>query len=109
MIDRLSSFAECDGTVSGWRRAAEFSSHRIPGNGEERDVLLIFDLCARSRPLLAQQSRSFLAYEFGGRGFGGRRASMMSPRQLKEVIQVAYRNVGSVASLGAPVGGEVYR
>ena len=32
----------------------------------------------------------------------------MSPRQLKEVIQVAHTNVGSVASLGALVGGEVH-
>jgi hypothetical protein len=43
------------------------------------------------------------------RGFGGRHAPMMSPRQLKEVIQVAHTNVGSVASLGALVGGEVDR
>jgi hypothetical protein len=45
----------------------------------------------------------------GARGFGGRHAPMMSPRQLKEVIQVAHTNVGSVASLEALVGGEVYR
>jgi hypothetical protein len=32
-----------------------------------------------------------------------------SPRQLKEVIQVAHRNVGSVALLGALVGGEAHR
>jgi hypothetical protein len=32
----------------------------------------------------------------------------MSPRQLKEVIQVTHTNVGSVASLGALVGGEVH-
>jgi hypothetical protein len=50
-----------------------------------------------------------LETEFGARGFGGRHASMMSPRQLKEVIQVAHINVGSVASLGALVGGEVHR
>ena len=43
------------------------------------------------------------------RGFGGRHAPMMSPRQLKEVIQVAHINVGSVASLGAMVGGEIHR
>ena len=43
------------------------------------------------------------------RGFGGRHALTMSPRQLKEVIQVAHINVGSVASLGALVGGEVHR
>ena len=47
--------------------------------------------------------------QFGTRGFGGRHASTMSPRQLKEVIQVAHTNVGSVASLGALVGGEVHR
>jgi hypothetical protein len=34
---------------------------------------------------------------------------MISPRQLKEVIQVAHLNVGSVASLGALVGCEVHR
>ena len=43
------------------------------------------------------------------RGFGGRHAPTMSPRQLKEVIQVAHINVGSVASMGALVGGEVLR
>ncbi len=43
------------------------------------------------------------------RGLGGRPAPMMSPQQLKEVIQVAHTNVGSVASLGASVGREVYR
>lgn len=32
----------------------------------------------------------------------------MSPRQQKEVIQVAHSNVGSVASLGALAGGEVH-
>jgi hypothetical protein len=41
------------------------------------------------------------------RGFGGRHAPISCPRQLKEVIQVAHKNVGSVASLGALVGGEV--
>ena len=46
---------------------------------------------------------------FEARGFGGRRAPTMSPRQLKEVIQVAHINVGSVASLGALVGGEDHR
>jgi hypothetical protein len=50
-----------------------------------------------------------LEYLFEARGFGGRHAPMMSPRQLKEVIQVAHTNVGSVASLGALVGGEVHR
>jgi hypothetical protein len=43
------------------------------------------------------------------RGLGGRHAPMMSPSQLKEVIQMAHTNVGSVASLGALVGGEVFR
>jgi hypothetical protein len=41
------------------------------------------------------------------RGFGGRRALPVSPRQTKEVIQVAHTNVGSVASIGALVSGEV--
>ena len=50
-----------------------------------------------------------LETQFGARGFGGRHASTMSPRQLKEVIQVTHTNVGSVASLGALVGGEVHR
>src|SRR5450432_1831720 len=61
------------------------------------------------KSLLASQSRSSSIYHFGARGFGGRHAPTMSPRQLKEVIQVAHINVGSVASLGAPVGGEVHR
>jgi len=47
--------------------------------------------------------------QFEARGFGGRHASMTSPRQLKEVIQVAHTNVGSVAPLGVLVGGEVHR
>jgi hypothetical protein len=50
-----------------------------------------------------------LQISFGTRGFGGRRALTISPRQLKEVIQVAHINVGSVASLGALVSGEVLR
>jgi hypothetical protein len=45
----------------------------------------------------------------GVRGFGGRPAPAMSPRQLKEVIQVAHIYVGSVASLAALVSGEVGR
>jgi hypothetical protein len=36
-------------------------------------------------------------------------APMASPRQQKEVIQVAHINVGSVASLGALVWGGVLR
>ena len=50
-----------------------------------------------------------LAVSVWARGFGGRRAPTVSPRQLKEVIQVAHTNVGSVAPLGALVGGEVHR
>ena len=61
------------------------------------------------KSLLAPQSRSFLEYLFGARGFSGRHAPKMSPRQQKEVIQVAHTNVGSVASLGALVGGEIHR
>jgi hypothetical protein len=50
-----------------------------------------------------------LSVDFGARGFGGRHAPTMSPRQLKEVIQVAHTIVGSVASLGALVGGGILR
>jgi hypothetical protein len=50
-----------------------------------------------------------LSYQFVARGFGGRHARMTSPRQLKEVIQVAHINVGSVAPRGALVGGEALR
>ena len=50
-----------------------------------------------------------LDYQFGARGFGGRHALTSRPRQLKEVIQVVHSNVGSVASLGALVGGGVLR
>jgi len=46
---------------------------------------------------------------FLARGFGGRCAPTISPQQLKEVIQVAHTSVGSVASLGALVGGEAHR
>jgi len=60
------------------------------------------------KSLLSPQSRSFLNHQFGARGFGGRHAPTMSPQQLKEVIQVAHTNVGSVASLGALVDGEVH-
>jgi hypothetical protein len=56
---------------------------------------------------LAPQWSSFLGN--GARGFGGRHAPTMSPRQLKEVIQVTHINVGSIASLGALVGGEAHR
>jgi hypothetical protein len=58
---------------------------------------------------LAPQFEAFFGYRFGARGFGGRHAPAISPRQLKEVIQVAHTNVGSVAPLGALVGGEVHR
>jgi hypothetical protein len=51
----------------------------------------------------------YWGYVFEARGFGGRHAPTMSPRQLKEVIQVALTNVGSVAPLGALVGREVHR
>ena len=46
---------------------------------------------------------------FEARGFGGRHAPTLSPRQLKEVIQVAHTNVGSVAPLGVLVGTEGFR
>jgi hypothetical protein len=39
----------------------------------------------------------------------GRPASMMSPGQLKEVIQMVHTNVGSIATLGVLVGCEVLR
>jgi len=58
---------------------------------------------------LAPQFRAFFEHEFSARGFGGRHALTVSPRQLKEVIQVAHKNVGSVAPLGALVSGEVHR
>jgi hypothetical protein len=61
------------------------------------------------KSLLASQSRSFLEYLFWARGFGGRHAPMMSPQQLKEVIQVAHTNVGRSRLKGALVGGEVHR
>jgi hypothetical protein len=48
-----------------------------------------------------------VANRFAARGFGGWHAPTISPRQLKEVIQVTHIEVGSVASLGALVGGEV--
>jgi hypothetical protein len=50
-----------------------------------------------------------LVHKNEARGFGGRHAPTISPQQLKEVIQMAHTNVGSVASLGALVGGEVHR
>jgi hypothetical protein len=61
------------------------------------------------KSLLGPQHRSFLEYQFGARGLGGRLVPTISPWQLKEVIQVTHKNVGSVASLGALVGGEVLR
>jgi hypothetical protein len=70
-----------------------------------RDSYLRHTLKSSLRP----QSGPFSSYQLGARGFGGRHALTMSPRQLKEVIQVAHTNVGSVASLGALVGGEVHR
>ena len=91
--------------------------------------MLYFDVCSvAQRPLTRmvgrEQVRSALAVRVPQRGFvtvvilgisgwarglGGRHAPRMSPRQLKEVIQVTHTNVGSVASLGALVGGEVHR
>ncbi len=50
-----------------------------------------------------------LVCRFEARGFGGRHAPMRRPRQLKEVIQKAHINVGSIATLGALVGGEARR
>ena len=61
------------------------------------------------KSLLAPQSRSFLVYHFLGAWLRWAARAELSPRQLKEVIQVAYLNVGLVASLGAPVGDEVHR
>ena len=58
---------------------------------------------------VAPQSERYVVYHFAARGFGGRHALNMSPRQLKEVIQVAHTNVGSVAPLGALVGTEAFR
>jgi hypothetical protein len=75
---------------------------------ESRNLRLFLRL-RTEKSLLESQSRSSLFYRFGARGFGGRLALTMSSRQLKEVIQVAHTNVGSVASLGALVGGEVHR
>lgn len=40
-------------------------------------------------------------------GFSGRHALTISPRQLKEVIQVAHLKIGSVASLDVLAGNEV--
>jgi hypothetical protein len=75
-------------------------------------------VCAGDRLLLDQPRLEIftraaipgiLDISVSARGFGGRRALTISPRQLKEVIQVAHINVGSAASLGALVGGEVHR
>jgi hypothetical protein len=56
-----------------------------------------------------RQTGSFLGDLFGARGFGGWRALIVSPLQLKEVIQVAHTNVGSIAPQGALVGSGVHR
>jgi hypothetical protein len=47
-------------------------------------------------------------HEFVARGFGGRHALVSAHGNCKEVIQMAYLNVGSVASLGALVGNGVH-
>ena len=52
---------------------------------------------------------SILGNQIGRAASVGGTRRRMSPRQLKEVIQVAHTNVGSVASLGALVGSEVRR
>jgi hypothetical protein len=59
--------------------------------------------------LKSSQPRALSGNDFEARGFGGRHALTMSPRQLKEVIQVAHSNVGSVAPLGVLVCDEVHR
>jgi hypothetical protein len=76
-------------------------------------------LVARSRPVPVlmiglkspshRNPRDMRCIIFTARGFGGRYALNMSPRQLKEVIQVAHTIVGSVAPLGALVGTEASR
>jgi hypothetical protein len=72
-------------------------------------TLVVCNLRHALKSLLGPQHRSFLEYQFGARGLGGRLVPTISPWQLKEVIQVTHKNVGSVASLGALVGGEVLR
>jgi acetyl esterase/lipase len=61
------------------------------------------------KSLLEPQSRSFLRLSILSARLRWAARAELSPRQLKEVIQVAHTNVGSVASLDALVGGEVYR
>jgi hypothetical protein len=85
------------------------AGHERPGERRICDRLRRFVAVSTLKSLRAPQSRSFLEHLFVARGFGGRHAPMMSPQQLKEVIQVAHTNVGSVAPRGALVGGEVHR
>jgi len=117
-------------TAQDWGRGGNSRSVGCD-QGEHTDIVILlltlFCSCVRSRgelsfnppsapsqlphtlkSLQAPQSRSFLDL-FEARGFGGRHARRFSPRQLKEVIQVAHTNVGSVAPRGALVGVEVLR
>jgi hypothetical protein len=66
--------------------------------------------CARSNLEIFPRRRNLVIDQISemARGFGGWCASAISPRQLKEVIQVATSNVGSIATLGV-LGGEVLR
>src|SRR5690606_38945918 len=86
-------YLRCRNSTSKGYRQGDFHARPV------RAVPLAITTCD---PILDRQELKFQA-----RGFGGRRVPGSSPRQLKEVIQVAHTNVGSVASLGALVRGEV--
>jgi hypothetical protein len=74
------------------------------------DSYVEHERCSRHLEIFSRGAISvILRLSDRARGFGGRHALTTSPRQLKEVIQVAHTNVGSVAPLGALVGGEVHR
>src|SRR6185312_4651133 len=76
--------------------AADASSRRCARNADAVNLQRLFCTALERAP----QCDGNAVYHFAARGFGGRHALNLSPRQLKEVIQVAHTNVGSVAPLG---------
>ena len=86
-----------------------WAAHRRTGRSKIEDIARTSAPGTADSPVFTPAPIEVIlgSWILGVRGFGGRHAPMMSPRQPKEVIHVAHINVGSIASLGALVGGGV--
>jgi hypothetical protein len=92
------------------RKRGAVWAHRYVSGVTISDSYVEHERCSRRLEIFSRAAIwVILRVSDRARGFGGRHALATSPRQLKEVIQVAHTNVGSVAPLGALVGGEVHR